>query len=168
MATQVHPRQPSETTLATVWKSNEALLANLCDFPSNTSQRCKRWLPHEAMDGVSKIALRASNQAVQRSEVFSDVQASGESVCEYFTRCSQKVLDCGFDCPACDSDITQYILLSKLAGGLHEPTLRCEVFQGCDQFDSVENLRAYCVVFEAAHKDAVGTDTTTLTTWMTS
>lgn len=30
-----------------------------------------------------------------------------------------------------------------------------EVFQGCDQFDSVDSLRSYCVVHEVVQKDAL-------------
>ena len=79
-----------------------------------------------------------------------------ESVGDYFAKCSQMVLDCAFQCPDCDRDLSEDMLVRKLVAGLREPALRCEVFQCCTQFKDVDRLRSYCVAFEAAQRDAHG------------
>ena len=110
----------------------------------------------EALNNVSKLVLRTANQAVQWSDFFSVKQAVGESVSDYFTKCSQMVLDCAFQCPDCDKDLSEYMLVRKLVAGLREPALRREIFQCHGQFTDVDSLRAHCVAFEAAQRDAHG------------
>ena len=89
-------------------------------------------------------------------DFYSAVQAFGEQVKEYFTKCSQKVVDCAFQCPKCDSDISEYMLLHKLAARLRKSTFKCDAFQSCDH--GVDSLRTYCVAYKAMHRDAtVGT-----------
>ena len=83
----------------------------------------------EALESVSRLVLRAANQAVQWSDFFGVKQALGESVGDYFRKCSQMVLHCAFQCPDCDRDLSEYILMRKLVAGLREPALRREVFQ---------------------------------------
>ncbi|XP_076058554.1 uncharacterized protein LOC143035571 [Oratosquilla oratoria] len=108
----------------------------------------------EALENVSKLVLRAANQAAQWSDFFSVKQALGESVGDYFTKGSQMVLDCAFQCPSCDASLSEYMLVRKLIAGLREPTLRREVLQCYAQFKEVDSLRSYCVAFEAAQRDA--------------
>lgn len=110
----------------------------------------------EALESVGKLVLRTANQAVQWSNFFGVKQAVGESVSDYFTKCSQMVLDCAFQCPDCDKDLSDYMLVRKLIAGLRDPALRREVFQCHVQFRDVDSLRSYCVAFEAAQRDAHG------------
>jgi len=104
--------------------------------------------PSEALNSVSKLVLQQHNQAVCWADFISAMQSPGESLREYFTKCTQKAVDCEFQCPECNGDISEYMLLRKLVAGLREPALRREVFQ------EVDRLRAYCVAYEAAHRDA--------------
>ena len=46
------------------------------------------------------------------------------------------------------------MLLHKLAAGLRESALMREVFQSCDQFMDVDNLKTHCVAYKAANRDA--------------
>ncbi|MPC33544.1 hypothetical protein E2C01_026899 [Portunus trituberculatus] len=78
----------------------------------------------EALENIIKLVLHAANQAVQWSDFFYVKQAVGMSVADYFTKSSQMVLDCAFQCPSCDKDLIQ------------------------------KHLRAYCVAFEAAQRNA--------------
>ena len=94
-----------------------------------------------ALNMVAKQVTREYNQAVCWAEFFSLVQAPGEPVREYFTRCSQKAMDCAFQ-------------LRKLVAGLREPALKRDVFQSCSQFSDVDTLRTYCVAYEGARRDA--------------
>lgn len=111
--------------------------------------------PDEALDAVGKVVLRSSNQAVVWSEFFDVVQGPEEPISSYFVRCSQKVADCGFQCPSCNSDISEYILLRKLMVGLRDQVMKRYVYQSCDTFTSVDHLRSVCSTFEAARRDAV-------------
>ncbi|XP_045122674.1 uncharacterized protein LOC123511117 [Portunus trituberculatus] len=108
----------------------------------------------EALENVSRLVLRTANQAVQWSNFFGVKQALGESVSDYFTKCSQMVLDCVFQCPDCDKDLSDFMLVRKLIAGLRDPALRREVFQCHVKLRDVDSLRSYCVAFEAAQRDA--------------
>ena len=76
--------------------------------------------PKEALDAIGKLVLQASNQAVKWCDFFSLCQGSGESVSVYMTRCAQEAADCGFQCPTCDGDLTEYMLLRKVMVGLSD------------------------------------------------
>ncbi|KAG0713911.1 hypothetical protein GWK47_015165 [Chionoecetes opilio] len=107
-----------------------------------------------ALDAIGKIVLRASNQAVRWSDFFSVCQAIGEPVSAFFVRCAQRAMDCEFQCPQCECNLSEYMLLRKVMVGLGDSALKQEVFRQCHTFDDVESLRAFCVSFEAARRDA--------------
>ena len=110
--------------------------------------------PKEALDAIGKLVRQSSNQAVKWCEFFGVHQGSGESVCVYMTRCAQEAADCGFQCPRCDCDLTEYMLLRKVMVGLSDQCLRREVFRKCDSFSDIDSLREFCASFEAARRDA--------------
>ena len=107
-----------------------------------------------ALDAIEKIVLVSSNQVVNWCNFFRSDQLPTESVSVYFLRSTQSAADCKFQCPHCDGDLLEYMLLQKLMVGLHNPVLKREVFQACNQFSDVDALCKYCVTFESAHKDA--------------
>lgn len=72
----------------------------------------------EALDAVGKTVLHMSSQVVCWSDFFGGVWAPIESISAYFTRYVQQTMDCGFQCPQCDCDISDYVLLHKLITGL--------------------------------------------------
>ena len=109
--------------------------------------------PKAALDAIGKIVLQTSNQAVRWSDFFNTCQAPGESVGMYMTRCAQEARDCGFQCPDCRSDLSEYMLMRKVMVGLHDPALKQEVFRRCDSFKDADSLRSYCSTFEAAQRD---------------
>ena len=74
---------------------------------------------------------------------------------KYFTKCSQKAVDCVIQCPECDSDTREYVLLCKLIAGRRESALKREVFQSCDQFMDVDSLRTDCVAYEGCYSRAM-------------
>ena len=47
-------------------------------------------------------------------------------------------------------------MLRKLMVGLSDQVLKRQVFQSCNDFSSVDALRAMCCTFEAARRDATG------------
>ncbi|MPC54822.1 Retrovirus-related Pol polyprotein from transposon opus [Portunus trituberculatus] len=96
--------------------------------------------PAIALDAVGKFVFRSSTQAVQWAEFFGAWQEPGEGVGE----CSQKATDCAFKCPQCSADLSEYLLVRKLMGGLRDVTLK-----------HVEALRVICCAYEAAQRDVV-------------
>ena len=110
--------------------------------------------PRGALDAISSLVLQSSNQAVRWSDFFSGHQRPEESIGSYTSRASQDAMDCGFECPQCAFDLTEYVLVRKVMAGLSDPELRQEVFRRCDSFDSIEKLRDFCGVYEAARRDA--------------
>ena len=110
--------------------------------------------PERALDAIGAMVLRASNQAVHWAEFFVYNQGRDESISEYFAKCAQKAIDCGFQCPICDSDLSEYMLMRKLMVGLRDEKLKSDLFRSCESFVSVDALRAVCATYEAARKDA--------------
>lgn len=110
--------------------------------------------PSQALDAIGKLVLKTTNQAVRWSDFFNTCQAAGESVSVYITRCAQEAVDCGFECPKCRDNLSEYMLLRKVMVGLHDPALKQEVFRKCDTFGDIDGLRAFCSSFEAAQRDA--------------
>lgn len=109
----------------------------------------------EALDAVGSVAQRAVNQAVLWSDFFSGGQGRAEPMAEYFQRCTQQALDCNFRCPQCDSDLSDYMILRKALVGLSNPTLKRELFQQCGMYSDVDELRAKCLLYEAAERDSL-------------
>lgn len=68
----------------------------------------------EALDAVEKIVRQPSNQVVMWSKFFKVVQEPSEPISAYFARCSQKAVDCGFQCPRCDGDPSEYFYYVSL------------------------------------------------------
>ena len=66
----------------------------------------------------------------------------------YFTRSSQSIIDCEFECPSCNNDLGDYLLLGKLITGLNDISLKREVFRICDTF-TIDSLRRFCVAYES-------------------
>ena len=112
--------------------------------------------PDAAMDEVGKIVLRSSNQAVHWAEFFSVSQGQGETISDYFIKCTQKATDCEFSCPNCSHDLSEYMLLRKLMVGLSDQVLKRQVYQMCNNYKDVDSLRAACCTYEAASRDALG------------
>lgn len=110
--------------------------------------------PEGALDAIGAMVLRASNQAVHWAEFFVYMQGREESISEYFAKCSQKAMDCGFQCPSCHSDLSEYMLIRKLMVGLRDEILKRDLYRSCDSICSVDALRAVCATYEAARKDA--------------
>ena len=97
----------------------------------------------EALDTVGRLALQATNQAVEWCRFFAINQLSDESISEYFVRSAQCAADCEFQCPNCDGNLTDYILLRKLMSSLYSVVLREEVFRKFVSFSDVDSLRSY-------------------------
>ena len=86
------------------------------------------------------------------SEFFGGKQAHGEAVGNYITCCAKDLMDSGFECPHCDGD---YMLLRKRVTGLSVSAMRQEVFRKYPTLDSVDKLRKFCNVYEAAQRGAM-------------
>ena len=110
--------------------------------------------PKGALDAIGKLVQQSSNQAVKWCDFFGTRQGSGESVSVYMTRCAQEAADCGFQCPKCDGDLTEYMMLRKVMVGLSDQCLRQEVYRKCSTFNNIDSLREFCASFEAARRDA--------------
>ena len=120
-----------------------------------TSRQWNALTPDGALDAIGRLVLRAENQAVRWSEFFSGKQAHSETVSAYVTRCGQDALDCGFACPHCNGDLSDYVLLRKVVSGLSDSAMRQEVFRRYTTLDSIEKLRSFCDIYEAAQRDAM-------------
>ncbi len=100
--------------------------------------------PEEALDALGKLVLRSSNQATLWADFFGSSQGQDEPISEFFRRCAQKAADCAFQCPECQCDLAEYVLLRKLVVGLSDEELKRHVFQTCESYTSVDALRAVC------------------------
>ena len=108
--------------------------------------------PGGLLNEIGKIVIKASSQAVRWAEFFEDRQKPEEKVSDFATRCTQAATGCEFQCPSCDCDLTEYVLVKKLMVGVSEPALRQEIFRRYEAFRSVESLRTFCEVWEAARR----------------
>lgn len=119
-----------------------------------TGDKWENLNPKQALDAIGELVTHSTNQAVRWSSFFSSRQGEMEPMKEYFQRCSAEAAECGFQCPECEVDLSDYMLLRKLVVGLSDPVLKKEVFQGCPTLTSVEKLREKCFAHEAAVRDA--------------
>ncbi|MPC48895.1 hypothetical protein E2C01_042681 [Portunus trituberculatus] len=107
----------------------------------------------EALDSIGHITLQVTNQAADWYRFFTMSQEPSESISKYFTWSPQCAADCEFQCPNCDSNLSEYMLLRKLVSGLESVMLK-EVFRKCESFGDVDSSCKFCVAFKAAPKDA--------------
>ena len=110
------------------------------------------------LDEIESLVTSSTNQAVLWDVFFSGHQTPGESMKEYFNKCLQQAIDCKFSCPNCTGDLSEYILVRKIMVGLHDPVLKRELYQFLRDTRSItlEELKAHCVAFESASRDAQG------------
>ena len=94
----------------------------------------------ELLDAIGKVVLKSSSQAVRWAEFFDTRQKPEENMSDFITRCAQEAVSCEFECPQCDSDITEYVLVRKIIAGISDSALRQEVFRKCDDFVDVDSL----------------------------
>ena len=66
--------------------------------------------------------------SVRWSGFFSSRQGELELMKDYFQRCAAGAAECDFQCPVCEGDLSDYMLLRKLVGGLSDPVLKKVVF----------------------------------------
>lgn len=64
--------------------------------------------------------------------------------------CTVCFMDYDFQCPSCECNLSEYMLLRKVLVGLRDSALKQEVFRDCHTFGDVDSLRVFCVSFEAA------------------
>ncbi|XP_064118967.1 uncharacterized protein LOC135223975 [Macrobrachium nipponense] len=108
-----------------------------------TSQEWSNLTATEAMDFIRDIVLRSTNCAVLWSEFFNATQGPGESVSDYFLKCSQNGHRLQFPVPSV-----------SLTVGLSDEAMRRHVYQCSNDINSVSALRARCCAYEAARVDA--------------
>ena len=108
----------------------------------------------EALEAIAQIVVQPSNQAAEKGLFYSLKQGTYESISAFFTRAHKVAANCDFKCPSCDNGLGEYLLISKLAVGLSDPTLRKEVFRSYEVFKSVNALRSYCMAYETATKSS--------------
>ena len=106
----------------------------------------------DAFDAIKKIVTKSINMAVLWDKFFNRRQVAGESAKEYIHQCQQLALDCDFQCPHCNSDVSEYILLRKLVNGLSDVKLKQDVLQNYERFNTVEKFMVKCESFEECAK----------------
>ena len=106
----------------------------------------------DALEAIRLITVQPTNQAAEKDIFYNLKQGTYESVSAYFTRAHKVAANCEFKCPNCTHGLADYLLISKLAVGLSDATLRKEVFRSYDVFDSVSALRSFCLAYETATK----------------
>ena len=102
--------------------------------------------PSDALDAVRRLVSRPSTQAAQWSDFFSAVQRRGKEVSKYFIQGAQLVNEWAFQCPQCSIDLSEYMLLKRLVGGLSDTALKQHVYMLCESITSVDELRELCCV----------------------
>ena len=120
-----------------------------------TVQQWASLATEEALEAIKQITVQPSNQAADKDIFYNLKQGTYESISAYFTRAYTVAANCGFQCPNCEHNLGEYLLLSKLAVGLSDSTLRKEVFRSCEVLDSVSDLRSFCMAYETAMKAGV-------------
>lgn len=111
------------------------------------------YLLKEALGAFEKLVLKGTNQAATWTTFFSYQQSQDMSVSNVSGQCAQLAADWRFHCPHCQGDLSEYVLLRKLMGGLSDEVLKREVFQVCNQFQRLGALRTFCSTYEAVARD---------------
>ena len=120
---------------------------------------CEEWarlMPAEGMDLLEGITVKYTSRAADIGAFYSLKQGPYENIGAYFTRGHEVASNAKLHCPGCSQSLGNYLLLSRLAIGIHSEELRREVFRAFDNLNNVDQLRAFCIVHEAASKAASG------------
>ena len=82
---------------------------------------------HAAFDAILSITTKSVNKAVLWDKFFNMKQRADESAKEYVHGCQQAAIDCDFQCPKCNGDLSDYIILHKLVNGLYNVKLKQDI-----------------------------------------
>ena len=64
--------------------------------------------PHEALEAIKQITVQPVNKAAEWDKFFSNKQGASECISAYFTRSTQVVAECEFQCPRCTYNLGDY------------------------------------------------------------
>ena len=121
---------------------------------------CEEWqrlAPAQAIDLLESITVKYTSRAADIGAFYNLKQGPYETIAAYFTRGHEVATSAKLRCPTCSQGLGNYLLLSKLAIGLHNEELRREAFRAFDTLKDVDHLRAFCIAHEAASAAATAT-----------
>ena len=104
----------------------------------------------ECIEEIKNIVVLPSNKAADKEVFYNIKQGQNESISTFFSRAHMVAANCEFMCPNCQYGLENYLLLSKIAVGLADATLKKEVYRSIDMFMDINHLRSFCVAFETA------------------
>ena len=107
----------------------------------------------EAFVAVMKITTKTVNKAVLWDRFFSMRQGTDESVKEYIHKCQQAAIDCDFQCPSCNCDLSDNILINKLVNGLYNVKLKQDVLQNFEKYNTITKFMIKCESFEETERE---------------
>ena len=120
---------------------------------------CEEWqrlAPAQAIDLLESITVKYTSRAADIGAFYNLKQGPYETIAAYFTRGHEVATSAKLRCPMCSQGLGNYLLLSRLAIGIHNEELRREAFRAFDNLKDVDHLRAFCIAHEAASKAAAG------------
>ena len=100
-----------------------------------------------------KITTKSVNKAVLWDRSFSMRQGADESAKEYIHKCQQAIVDCDFQCPSCNCDLSDNILVNKLVNGLYSVKLKQDVLQNFEKYDTITKFMITCESFEETERE---------------
>ena len=101
---------------------------------------CEEWqrlAPAQAIDLLESITVKYTSRAADIGAFYNLKQGPYETIAAYFTRGHEVATSAKLRCPTCSQGLGNYLLLSKLAIGLHNEELRREAFRAFDTLKDV-------------------------------
>ena len=109
---------------------------------------------NSALEALEKLTVKHSNKAADKELFYNLNQGPYETISAFFTRAHKLSANANFACPQCEYVLGPYLLISKIAAGLHDTELKRETYRHFDNMKEVDQLRAFCMAHEAASKAA--------------
>ena len=107
----------------------------------------------EMLQCIERIVTKRVNPTVHRMHFGNLKQSDGETMQDFLTRIKSAAIDCEFNCPDCESDISRVDIKIQFIRGISNETLQTDILAKASQLKSVEDVFKYAEAWEGALRD---------------
>ena len=134
-------------------------LYNTCDDDVqhsiiNTHPDFLTYNEERAFEALEGIVTKRVNPAVHRMS-FVSIQQQQQSVQDYIVGLRSAAVECAYECPECQADLSNYNIKDQFTRGLNDKTLQTEVLAKIEtgQLKTLDELVTHAECYESAIRD---------------
>ena len=106
-----------------------------------------------ALQTIKQIVTRTSNPSVHRKSFTSITQDEHETIQAFVVRLRSCAVECSYECPACNFDLSEINIKDQFIAGLANSVLQTEILARTDQLKSLTDVITHAEAFETALLD---------------